>query len=66
MLDVNKEQIRRMVMEEIHFLRAVAWYRKPDHECNEDMTEVTLTDMNTTMKIYQQKLLEHLESMSEK
>jgi hypothetical protein len=51
MLDITKEQMRRLEMAEMHFLQATAGYRITNHKCNEDITELGITDINAIIKI---------------
>jgi hypothetical protein len=50
----------------MHFLRSVAGYRLIDHRCNEDTREeLQIIDINSRIKDYQIKWLQHLERMEQ-
>jgi hypothetical protein len=63
---LTKRQKSRLEAAEVRFLRSVAAYRLIDHRRNEDVREVLqIIDINSRIKDYQIKLLQHLEKIKQ-
>jgi hypothetical protein len=63
---LTKRQKSRPEAAEMHFLRSVAGYRLIDHRRNKDIREeLQIMDINSRIKDYQIKWLQHLERMEQ-
>jgi hypothetical protein len=63
---LTKRQESRLEAAEMHFLRSVAGYRLIDHRRNEHIREkLQIMDINSRIKDYQIKWLQHLERMEQ-
>jgi hypothetical protein len=63
---LTKRQKSRLEAAEMRFLRSVAGYRLIDHRRNEDIREeLQIIDINSRIKDYQIKWLQHLERMEQ-
>jgi hypothetical protein len=66
MLDTHQKTKSRLEASEMRFLRSVAGYRLIDHRRNEDIREeIQIIDINSRIKDYQIKWLQHLERMEQ-
>jgi hypothetical protein len=61
-----KDKKSRLEAAEMRFLRSVAGYRLTDHRRDEDIREeIQIKDINSRIKDYQIKWLQHLERMEQ-
>lgn len=59
---LRKQQMRGMEKAEMRFLREIVRYRMTYHKRNEDIKEeLVIRGINTIIKHYQKKWLEHME-----